>query len=42
MKSLYGIEIGRKTINEIKKVRKIKPENKKRISLKIAEDSGSD
>ena len=37
--NLYNIDLGRKEINEIRKIKKNKVANKKRISLKIAENS---
>lgn len=39
MLSLYNVNIGRKNLNEVKKIKKNKVPNKKRISLKLYENA---
>jgi len=39
MLSLYNINIGTKNINEVRKIKKSKVPNKKRISLKLYENA---
>ena len=39
MASLYNVNLGRKNINEVRKIKKSKVPNKKRISLKHYENA---
>lgn len=39
MKSIYNVDLGRKDLNELRKIKKNKTINKKRISLKMAENT---
>ena len=39
MKSIFNVDLGRKELNELKKIKKNKTINKKRISLKMAENT---
>lgn len=39
MLSLYNVTVGKKQLYEVKKIKKSKVPNKKRISLKLAENA---